>query len=435
MNFNLEYLESEIIDQYLYDNNPDRPWIIGYSGGKDSTMVLQLVWYALKKIDPILRRRKIYVVCNDTLVENPKIKNYLDIVLKEIQKSASEESLPLEVVVTKPLMKDTFWVNLIGKGYPAPNNFFRWCTERLKINPTTKFIKDKVGEFGQAVILLGTRYDESSTRSGSMKRHEVKGQRLTKHNIKNVYIYSPIKNLKASEVWQYLLGISSPWGDNKSLFNLYKDANEGECPFQVDTSQKSCGNSRFGCWVCTVVKNDKSMEGMFYSGELWLEKLLKFRNLLATSRNDLSWRKPIRRNKTEGPGPYWEEKRAFLLKDLLMIQKELFQDRIGVELITHKELVAIQIEWFKDGFFDIKVSDIYNRVFNKGIDMSCHQEKIRKEEELLKKACSENPEDFEIINDLLDLIKSQSLKNSRRGLQDNLETAIEKFTSQTEGER
>ncbi len=50
MSLNLKYLEAEIIDQYLYDENPHRPWIIGFSGGKDSTMLLQVVWNALKKI-------------------------------------------------------------------------------------------------------------------------------------------------------------------------------------------------------------------------------------------------------------------------------------------------------------------------------------------------------------------------------------------------
>ena len=65
MSLNITHLENEIIDQYLYDENRDRPWIIGFSGGKDSTMLLQTVWNALKKIDPILLNRQIYVVCND----------------------------------------------------------------------------------------------------------------------------------------------------------------------------------------------------------------------------------------------------------------------------------------------------------------------------------------------------------------------------------
>ena len=46
------------------------------------------------------------------------------------------------------------------------------------------------------------------------------------------------------------------------------------------TQQTSCGNSRFGCWTCTVVDKDKTMESM--SGtDKWLKPLLKYRNFLA----------------------------------------------------------------------------------------------------------------------------------------------------------
>ena len=59
MNLNIEYIESEIIDQYLHDDNP-RPWIIGFSGGKDSTLLLHLVWNALSKIKEVAWTRDIY---------------------------------------------------------------------------------------------------------------------------------------------------------------------------------------------------------------------------------------------------------------------------------------------------------------------------------------------------------------------------------------
>ena len=165
MSLDIHFLHSEIIDQYLYDENTSRPWIIGFSGGKDSTMLLQLVWNALRKIPAELRNREVYVVCNDTLVENPKIVQFINQTLTSIQKQATIQGLPIQVHQTTPRLEDTFWVNLIGKGYPAPNNLFRWCTERLKINPTTRFILDKVSEKGEAIILLGTRSDERDRKS------------------------------------------------------------------------------------------------------------------------------------------------------------------------------------------------------------------------------------------------------------------------------
>ena len=60
-----------------------------------------------------------------------------------------------------PDVKDTFWVNLIGRGYPAPRKLFRWCTSRMKINPSNTFIRDVVRESGEAMLVLGTRKAES----------------------------------------------------------------------------------------------------------------------------------------------------------------------------------------------------------------------------------------------------------------------------------
>lgn len=210
MPINISHLEHEIIDQYLYDENPDRPWILGFSGGKDSTMLLQLVWNSLKKLDPILLKRRIYVVCNDTMVENPRIVKFINTTLKKVQKTATLNDIPLTVHQTMPTLEDTFWVKLIGLGYPAPNKFYRWCTERLKIDPTTRFIKEKISEQGEVIILLGTRSAESSNRAASMKRHEVKGQRLRKHILPNAYVYAPLKDVSTNELWQYLNQVTPP---------------------------------------------------------------------------------------------------------------------------------------------------------------------------------------------------------------------------------
>lgn len=135
-NHRIEYIIDEIIDQYCYADNSFRPWIIGFSGGKDSTVLLTLVWLALKKIKettpaPFQLRRPVYVVCNDTLVENPIISNYVDDVLRQIEHAAIEQDLPIIVRKTIPKLEDSFWVNVIGKGYPVPNNAFRWCTDKI----------------------------------------------------------------------------------------------------------------------------------------------------------------------------------------------------------------------------------------------------------------------------------------------------------------
>jgi DNA sulfur modification protein DndC len=307
----VRYLESEIIDQFLIDDG-NRPWIIGFSGGKDSTMLLQIVWNALKKIDSVVRRqRSLYVICNDTLVENPKIADFIYRTLKNIEAAAVRDGIDLIVEQTRPKLEDTFWVNLIGRGYPAPNNLFRWCTERLKINPTSKRILEKIDENGEVIILLGTRNDESSTRARSIKKHQIGNGRLRKHPLPNAYVYAPMTELTTDEVWQYLMSVPSPWnGRNHELVTLYRNASGGDCPLVIDTTTPSCGNSRFGCWVCTVVKKDSSMEALIDNGEDWMEPLLDFRDLLAESRENRAWREEYRRGGQEGPGPYRPKIRA-----------------------------------------------------------------------------------------------------------------------------
>lgn len=166
----ISFIKDEIKDQYLHDT---RPWIIGFSGGKDSTAVLQLVWYALRELPKSKLKKEIHVVCNDTLVENPKIVEWIDSNLDLIAKQAKIEKLPFIVAKTVPELEDSFWVNLIGKGYPTPNNTFRWCTQRLKISPTTKYIKEQVAKKGEVVILLGTRENESAARKKSAQKFQI----------------------------------------------------------------------------------------------------------------------------------------------------------------------------------------------------------------------------------------------------------------------
>lgn len=332
----IDFIIDEILDQYMYADTSYRPWIIGFSGGKDSTVLLTLTWLALKKIKeqtpvPFQLRRPIYVVCNDTLVENPIISSYVDDVLEQIQKAAREQDLPIFVRKTIPRLEDSFWVNVIGKGYPVPNTAFRWCTEKMKIKPTARFITEQVDECGEAIVLIGTRKAESVTRARSIKKHEIHGQRLTHHTLlKNTFVYAPIKELMLEEIWYIINAIPSPWGyDNSVLFNIYLDASadDYECPTVVtDKSHGSCGQSRFGCWVCTVVKDDKSMRSLINKGREWMQPLYDFRKQLDEERNIIENRIPFRRDgrrAVNDMGPYVFGYRASILKRLLQVQYEL----------------------------------------------------------------------------------------------------------------
>lgn len=439
MNKRIEYIIDEILDQYMYADTTDRPWIIGFSGGKDSTVLLTLVWLALRKIKeekivPFQLRRPIYVVCNDTMVENPIISSYVDDVLSQIEKKAREEDLPIFVRKTVPKLEDSFWVNVIGKGYPVPNTAFRWCTDKMKIKPTARFITEQVDECGEAIILIGTRKAESATRARSIKKHEIHGQRLTHHTIlHNTYVYAPIKELMLEEVWYIINAIPCPWGvDNKILFNIYLDASadDYECPTVVtDKSHGSCGQSRFGCWVCTVVKDDKSMRSLIKNGREWMQPLYDFRIELDTERNIIENRMPFRRDgrrAVNDMGPYIFSYRAKILRRLLEVQHELQQRDPKIKLISDQELIAIQVNWYRDFNFGYQVSEIYNSIYKESFSME-ENEKNKLEAELMREVCKNNPDEGELIEQLLLLQKSKSLMQRRRGLKNEIELRLKEF--------
>ena len=438
MNRRIDYVIDEILDQYMYADTTSRPWIIGFSGGKDSTVLLTLVWLALRKVKekaiPFQLRRPIYVVCNDTLVENPIISSYVDDVLTKIEKAALEEDFPIFVRKTIPKLEDSFWVNVIGKGYPVPNTAFRWCTDKMKIKPTARFITEQVDECGEAIILIGTRKAESATRARSIKKHERHGQRLTHHTIlHNTYVYAPIKELMLEEIWYIINAIPCPWGfDNKILFNIYLDASadDYECPTVVtDKSHGSCGQSRFGCWVCTVVKDDKSMRSLIKNGREWMQPLYDFRIELDTERNIIENRMPFRRDgrrAVNDMGPYIFSYRAKILRRLLEVQHELQQRDSKIKLISDQELIAIQVNWYRDFNFGYQVSEIYNSIYKESFSME-ENEKNKLEAELMHEICKDNPEEGELIEQLLLLQKSKSLMQRRRGLKNEIELRLKEY--------
>jgi putative sulfurtransferase DndC len=433
MAFDRKHLEGEIIEQYLEEDG-NKPWILGFSGGKDSTMLLQLVWYAVLKIKPKDRKRSVHIICNNTLVENPKILTFVQGILKKIEKEIVNQKLPFTVNQTTPRIEDSFWINLIGKGYPAPNSVFRWCTERLKISPTTKFIVEKINQDGEVIILLGTRSAESSTRARSLKKHEIKGSRLRRHTLPRALVFPPIKDVTTEEVWKYLLAAPSPWkSKNRDLITLYGNASGGDCPLVTDISTPSCGNSRFGCWVCTVVRKDKSMQGLIDSGEEWMEPLMEIRDFLAFTidrdapdYDPLKYRMNTRRNGAKGLGPYHPKWRKHILTEILKAQKFIQKDQPKVVLITPQELVAIQVTWFRDNIFEYDIGEIYYKIFGKKLRYLTNiDEGIKKEKDLLLKSCKGNEGDFKLINDLLNLQKSKVLLMNKRGIHKDLERKLE----------
>ena len=396
-----EYV-SEVQRIYCMDS---RPWIIGYSGGKDSSAVITLVYLALLGLPPDLRKKHIFLITSDTLVETPVVVDLIKSSMLLIEQSAKRDELPITQHSVTPKTNDTFWVNLLGKGYPAPTRSFRWCTERMKIDPVSDFIREKISHYDEVVILLGARSSESASRAQVIAKHRIDGSRLSRHTtLANAFIYTPIDTWDTEEVWKLLRGAfrhspqdieewETPWGgSNRPLWTLYMhSSSQGECPLVIDESTPSCGNSRFGCWTCTVVTKDKAMESLIQNGEDWMLPLLKFRDLLAKTtepeQKDI-YRNFKRRNgkvtyqyAKEGediaterkhiPGPYWLKYRKAWLKELLELNKELHQQGHNISLITEPELHAIRQQWLRDpnepDWAD-ELPKIYREVYNGDLD-------------------------------------------------------------------
>lgn len=261
----LRTVQADIREEYLADRID--PWIIGYSGGKDSTLLAQLVFEMLLDLAPSDRTRPVHLLCNDTLVESPILMEYIDRMLTRLYAAAENLHLPIKVVKTTPDPDQTFWVNLIGRGYPDPTRMFRWCTDRTKIAPTSTYIRNQISANGEVVLLLGVRRAESANRARTSNAHRNRdNSRLNPHDdLKGCLVFRPLMEMTNDDVW-LLLQRTPPWGgSHRELVTLYRNAQGGGCPLVMDKSTApSCGtsSSRFGCWTCTVVEKDRSMEAM-----------------------------------------------------------------------------------------------------------------------------------------------------------------------------
>jgi DNA sulfur modification protein DndC len=458
----VEIITKEIQSLYLSNSIP---FVIGYSGGKDSSAVVQLIWNAISKLSIEERHKKIYVMTTDTQVENPLVSTWVKQSLARMKNEAKMQQMPVEPYLLRPEIKDTFWTCLIGKGYPAPRHGFRWCTERLKITPTNHFIRQQIRENGEVILMLGTRKAESNKRASTMNKYEINSfqeQLNLKENISkplrysgslpNAIIYSPLEDWRTDEVWMYLMQWENPWGgDNKELLAMYRGATaDNECPLVVDTSTPSCGDSRLGCWVCTLVNKDKSMEAMIQNDQEkeWLQPLLDLRNEL-----DIEDDRPKRdfrrifgkvqlfeRNLNGEisiepiPGPYTKQWREYWLRRVLEAQESVRtnapEEMKDITLITTEELSEIRRIWREEKHeFDDQLPKIYKQVTGETFQdprPGADNNLLGSEEwDILADICAEDSMHLELLAKLIDTERQYFLKISRKGIYKDLEKCFE----------
>jgi DNA sulfur modification protein DndC len=328
---------SRIVSAYQANNEP---WVVGYSGGKDSTAVVKLVFQSLLRIEN--PHKAVTIIYCDTGVEIPMASALARRALNDLAAEALEFGLPVSVRILEAPISERFFVKVIGRGYPPPTDKFRWCTDRLRIDPVSRYLESE--QVSSATVVLGVRSSESSTRSLTLNENGTNDRFWrTQRGKRNRRLFMPILDYSIRDVWLVNLLVDRPRSLRaREVADLYASAS-GECPTVRDVRGAPCGKARFGCWTCTVAKDGITLRNLIVSGHHDLEPLLQFRLWMEKGRQNPRFRRRRRRNGRPGPGPMTFGWRRIALRKLLQAQEES-----GFCLINSDEISAIRREWARD---------------------------------------------------------------------------------------
>jgi len=304
----LDYNTIELIEKEYLSNK--MPWSLGFSGGKDSSAMLKLVYIALTNLKKT--EKAINVVYCDTGVEIPIVTDFVKKTFNSLEKEISDYNLPIKINIVRPALENRFFSKVIGRGYPTPTNKFRWCTDRLRVLPIQAIMQKKSN-----IVLVGVRKGESIERDKIIENHYTNNPYYLKQaNFPNTKIFAPILDYKVSDVWSVIKSDYLPTSINGNALELiYKSAGEEQIDFK-DFSSPSLQKGRFGCWTCTVVRKDKAVKNLITNGYDSLIPLFNFRNWLYELRDNKEFRCKWRRNGAKGLGPFTLDARKLILEEL-----------------------------------------------------------------------------------------------------------------------
>lgn len=359
--------------------------------------MLTLLWDAIAELPLEQRTNPIHILTSEVGVETPAMTAYISRTLQKIQENANEQNLPFVVHGVKPLMKESYWYKVIGRGVlpPSGNSRLRWCTDSLKVKPMQRKMKEiliasqtttAVECFDEydGVLMLAVRNEESARRRHSIQKHEISNDSLfSRHNdMKNILCFNPVKFLTGDEVWMLLLdrGIL-PFGVDVEEMSIQYGQAMFECGIKTGGKQQgnACGaaNSRSGCWTCLMMNGeDKMLTQLISEGYTDYAYLQSWKSFLRSIRNDIRYRNVMNRrslqtllrnenkrdsdlfsicnhveydyimfDRTEkgdyAPGGLTVEGRRMLLEYLLYIQQEM-----NTSLISEEEIEAVLQGWY-----------------------------------------------------------------------------------------
>lgn len=330
-------LDYQTIENIQIEYQKDRThWTLGFSGGKDSSALLKLTYLALYYLKN--KHKPINVIYCDTGVEIPIISLFVKETLGNLLIEAKEHEIPITKQIVYPVLKDRYFSKVIGHGYPPPTNKFRWCTDRLRVKPIKGILKN-VNDHN--IILLGIRKGESIERDRTISRYTTNNEYYLKQsNNSNAIIFSPIIKYEVKNVWSTIRNYNLPRSiDSNKLQTFYKitDLNDSVNHDSIDILKDK---SRFGCWTCTVVRQDKAVKDLIENGFNDLKPLLIFRNWLISIRDNPNYRCKRRRNGEKALGPFTIDARKEILNRLLKAQNNTCW-----ELINDHEIEYIKKQW------------------------------------------------------------------------------------------
>ncbi|HDR8481089.1 phosphoadenosine phosphosulfate reductase family protein [Bacillus cereus] len=370
---------------------------VGYSGGKDSSAMLTLLWDAIAELPKEERTKPIHILTSEVGVETPAMTAYISRTLQKIQENAEKQNLPFVVHSVQPSMKESYWYKVIGRGVlpPSGNSRLRWCTDSLKVKPMQRKMKEILIESQTTnlvecfdeyddVLMLAVRNEESARRKHSIQKYEISNESLfSRHNdMKNILCFNPVKFLTGDEVWMLLLdrGIL-PFGVDVEEMSIQYGQAMFECGIKTGGKQQgnACGaaNSRSGCWTCLMMNGeDKMLTQLISEGYTDYAYLQSWKSFLQSIRNDIRYRnvmnrrslQTLLRNENKGnsdlfsihnsiennyimfdrtemgdyaPGGLTVEGRRILLEYLLYTQQVM-----NTSLISEEEIEAVLQGWY-----------------------------------------------------------------------------------------
>jgi len=388
------------LTQLLLSGAPVSP---AWSAGKDSACVLNLLLTAAAD----LRRQgfpipPIIVTHANTGIENPSMVAYARREMTQVLAFATNNGLDVRVETAHPNLNETWPVRVIGgRALPSFPSGSRDCTRDYKVNPMRRLRKSvlkmlQADESGvsraEPVVLLGLRYDESSTRGANMRERgesDIQVRRGIDENGKPSHLFlSPICWWSTDDVWEYLGSVRGGLFDGYSTFEetmrVYADAMGVSCVIVAEDMRqslkaKACG-ARHGCSLCTVADRDASMENMLARDPRYeyMRPLNQLRNFLSATRWDMDRRSWLGRTIKQGyvrigPDAYSPSMMEELLRYALTIdvQEQQASRREGVrprfQLVSIEQLFAIDAMWSLQAFHrPFHALAVWDDIHNKG---------------------------------------------------------------------